>query len=912
MYLFLGIFCLLTIIYADNKMYASLHAVLCIACVYVVSYLNEQKKPSNQLIIGLVLNMLLPIAFAKLVGNKSLLWLFEIIIIFQSIFLVPVGKLQWVTIAAAILSATTASFLQNFPLEVIISRALILTSVSSFSLNAVNNLLRSQEALRLEAVDNKLLNIELQNTRNFQRQVLDSTNYAIIAFDLHGNITEFNKGAENMLGYKTADVLNKIRPIQFYLKSELEKRTDELNKKYSANINPGIETLIFKNKIGLPNTNEWTFVTANGTQIRVQVTYNNLKDKSGRIAGFIAVATDITSKKLAEEKQQTAETIISNSSNVLLKWMPDERWTLKYVSANVLNVLGYSSIELTNGSLSYATLINPDDLPTILTETQNAINQGNESLHFEYRMRHKNNQYIWVEELTFIKRNDYNEIEYFEGIISDISTRKVAEIKLKESEIRHELVAQGIEAGIWDWLDTSKDEEWWSPKFFELLGYENNEIKPSMSSFASLLHPDDEAKTYENLEKHFAHKIPYKVEYRLKTKSGAYKWFLASGQSSRDANGKPTRMVGSIIEIDQNKKSEDLLKLSEERFRMLIESASDIFYQTDANGLFIYLNEAAQNITGYQPNELLGKHYSKLIPPQHIKSVTEFYSTQIKNNNTLTYHEFPIQHKNGQLIWIGQNVKLQYQNGHYTGVHVVARDITIVKQAQEHLNSYAQNLERINKELENFAHVVSHDLKAPVKSITQLQMLIKDEFKPHLTAHNKSYFEMAEASIVKITNFIEKLLEYSRVSKRTFPSTHINLVDFINENIVQHPIPSNVIVKVNAPQLYVLTDTVYLTKILNELIDNAITHNRNLKTLIINVSGADNKLLIEIGDDGTGMNEEVYERLFQPFKTVRKGDSYTGLGLVIVKKIIDTKKETIALTSQPTGTKVEFTWTIEG
>lgn len=911
MYMFLAIFCLLTISYSSRIEYAALHALLNISFVYTTSLLQEKNSTQKFVRYSLIANTFLPVLFATLVGNESLIWLFNVITIFQAIFLLPATTEQVTIIVIAIVNALISSHLQEIPTSTLISRGLILTSVSSFSLNAVNNLLRSQEALRHEVIDNKLLNLELQSVRTFQRQILDSTKYAIIAFDLQGRITEFNKGAEELLGYQNKEVLGRLNPTQLFLSKELEKRTLELNNKYNAKLSPGIDTLVYKSKIGLQNTSEWTFIHANGNQLRVQLTINNLKEKGGKITGYIMVAVDITERKATEEKQQTAETIISNSSNVLLKWLPDEQWTLKYVSANVIQVLGYSSIELTNGGLSYAELMEPSDLHVILTETQKALDEWRETLHFEYRLKHKNGKYIWVEERTFIKRNEFGEIEYYEGILSDITARKETEIKFKQSELRYELAATGIAAGIWDWLDIDKDDEWWSPKFFELLGYENNEIDSSLNSFAKLLHPDDAAKTYEALENHLNYNAPYKVEYRLKTKDGNYKWFLGSGQASRNKDGKPLRMVGSIIDIDQNKKSEDLLRLSEERFRMLIESASDIFYQTDSRGRITYANEAALNITGFNPQDLIGKHFTELVVADYKKSVFEFYNQQAKNKVQLTYHEFPIINKTGKVTWVGQNVKLSLEQHKITGTNAVARDITVIRQAQERLNQYTQHLERINHELEDFAHLVSHDLKTPISHVIQLQKLIKEQHIDLIDERTKPYFDHAEGSLNKITDFIERLLEYARVTKRVYPSEEVQLHAFLQSILADIKRPDGIEITMNTPHQLLKMDVVYLKKIIVHLLENTWIHNPNLTTIAITAVKEKNKLHFTIKDNGDGISHEEQHKLFQPYKTFKDGDAYTGLGLVIVKKIIDHKKEMITLTSSPEGTEVNFTWPLE-
>lgn len=147
-------------------------------------------------------------------------------------------------------------------------------------------------------------------------------------------------------------------------------------------------------------------------------------------------------------------------------------------------------------------------------------------------------------------------------IAFDITDRKEAQEALHLSEQRFQLAVEGISAGIWDWIDVNGESEWWSPKFYELLDFEEGDLEPSLEAFGNLLHPDDRDRTFALVEQHFKGEAPFLVEYRLRTKSGTYKWFLGSGQVLRDSEGNPLRMVGSIIDIDERKQAMEALRHS--------------------------------------------------------------------------------------------------------------------------------------------------------------------------------------------------------------------------------------------------------------------------------------------------------------------------------------------------------------
>lgn len=916
MYIFMVLFALIVIVYSSSIIYSIAFVLLFGFIVYLVDsgHMESEQRQYTPMLLGI--NLLLPVAFAPLLGALSHLWLFNTIILFQIVYLISKNNQQRVLIIIGIISCLLTCYLQGLPLYTIGGRTLMMTAISLFSVNAVNLLLKSQSELRNEISNKILLNHELQTTRVFQRQVLDSTNYAIIAISLNGTIIEFNKGAEQMLEYTADEILGKVTPMLFLDENEVIQRTQEINLKYNAGISPGIETLIYKNRIGLSNVSEWTYFTKNGRRVKVQLNINNLKDERGRITGFIGIAHDITARKQAEEQQHTAETIITNSPAILFRWLPDEKWSVIYVSANVYHIIGHTSLELTSGQVVYASMVHPQDYNDIMLETNKAIQQQQDVVNLEYRLKHKNGYYIWVEERTYIRYDDFGKVTFYEGIITEITQKKEAEDKLRASELRYELAVQGTAAGIWDWLDVNGTEEWWSPRFYELLGYENNEIPASLDTFRTIIHPDDLKATQEILKEHFINNSPFLIEYRFRTKSGRYKWFLGSGQVHRDKQGNPIRMVGSIIDIDHKKQSEELLRLNEERFRLLIESAEDIFYQTDPAGNFTYANEAAARLTGYSVAEISALNYTDLIPESYKEEAIAFYTEQLMQNKLRTYFELPLKTKSGDLVWIGQNVQLLHKDGTFIGFQSVARDITELKYAQKQVKTYTETLERTNRALDEFAFTVSHDLKAPLRGISHLAKWIEEEQQPFLTPESIGYFEHLNNRIQKMETFINRLLQYSRAGRQYSRTETISLAEFIRDITDILNVNKLAQVHIEAPDIPVSTDVISLDQVLSNLISNAFKHNN--KRPVIHISCQQitpQQITISVEDNGPGITASQQQKMFNIFQPLHPNTeeiNNSGIGLAIVKKIVEEKNGKLTVQSQPDkGSIFTFVWPAE-
>ena len=154
-------------------------------------------------------------------------------------------------------------------------------------------------------------------------------------------------------------------------------------------------------------------------------------------------------------------------------------------------------------------------------------------------------------------------------------------------------------------MHVAEDKQWWSPRYFELLGYEPDEIEPSLSAYLSRIHPEDQQRIDEAWRANFDEGVPFDVELRLKTRSGEYRWFRSRGNTMRDAAGKPVRMAGSLRDIHQRKLEREAIEESERKFRTLTENVPGVIYLCENNDAYtmLFVNDAIQELTGY-PKEI--------------------------------------------------------------------------------------------------------------------------------------------------------------------------------------------------------------------------------------------------------------------------------------------------------------------
>ena len=264
------------------------------------------------------------------------------------------------------------------------------------------------------------------------------------------------------------------------------------------------------------------------------------------------------------------------------------------------------------------------------------------------------------------------------------------------------------------------------------------------------------------------------------------------------------------------------------------------------------------------------------------------------------------QEKNGELFWIAQSISpVLDENGEISHFVGVSMDMTQRKKDAEQLKSYAIELQRNNKELEDFAFIASHDLQEPLRKITTFgDRLI--EKTVDLDEHSRDYIERMGKSARRMKRFIEDLLLYSKVTTKQKPFELVDLekkVKTVCEEM-DHIIHSTHAV-VNISNLPTIEgDNNQIHQLIVNLIFNSFKYKSEGKPPIINIFGKkkeNNYWEISIQDNGIGFDEKYADRIFKPFQRLHGRSKYegSGLGLTICKKIVERHNGTISALSKP-------------
>jgi signal transduction histidine kinase len=221
-------------------------------------------------------------------------------------------------------------------------------------------------------------------------------------------------------------------------------------------------------------------------------------------------------------------------------------------------------------------------------------------------------------------------------------------------------------------------------------------------------------------------------------------------------------------------------------------------------------------------------------------------------------------------------------------------------------------LKRKNDELDQFAHIVSHDLKAPLRGIDNVVTWIEEDHAHELSPKLKEYMQHIRGRLIRSENMIRGILSYSRIGREQPLKESVNLNTLMEEvkDNLKVPVGMSLAIQKNLPVIF--TDRVPLHQVLSNLIGNAIKyHDKTDGHVKVSFSDKTTHYEFVVQDDGPGIAKNYHDKIFGIFQTLQERDSFesTGIGLAIVKKILDDRGQHIQLTSEPgKGSSFLFTW----
>jgi len=372
------------------------------------------------------------------------------------------------------------------------------------------------------------------------------------------------------------------------------------------------------------------------------------------------------------------------------------------VNQKLCDIVGYTREELL--VRGFQDITHPEDLAASLDHYHSLMRGELPNFSLEKRYVRKDGSVVWGNVSLSIQNRIAGEPAYGVAILQDISELKTVEQKLRGASERLELAVRSSNLALGE-LDLTAGPngrtEWLN--YWEQWGTGNPENYPTAGSMLSLLHPEDRDEVARDTAEFLSGEVEeFKSVHRVQHRDGSYHWALARGVLFRDAQGRPIRSSGSVIDINDLKRAEEALRESERRFRMFVDHTSDAFFLLDENRVILDVNRQACRSLGYARGELVG-----MTPTDLDKGVTpadiEVLRTRLDAGEAIAFESRHC-HKDGTVFPVEVRVQAFREAGCQFAV-ALARDISDRKRAEEALRA---SEERFRGTFEHSAVGIAH------------------------------------------------------------------------------------------------------------------------------------------------------------------------------------------------------------
>ncbi|MEB3210498.1 MAG: PAS domain S-box protein [Leptolyngbyaceae bacterium] len=391
--------------------------------------------------------------------------------------------------------------------------------------------------------------------------------------------------------------------------------------------------------------------------------------------------------------------------------------------------------------------------------------------------------------------------------------------------------------------------------------------------------------------------------------------------------------LGVLFEdVTRQRQIQQELSEQREQLRIIFDQAGVGIARLSLDGQWIQVNEKLAEILGYSHQELLQTDFQTITYAQDTEVSKSHYLALLNGDIDSVSLEKRYVRKTGEPIWCSVTSSL-IRDAHQPKYFIAfIEDITERKAAALTLQHQKNELTKINKklaqvtrklqaqnqELDQFAYVASHDLKAPLRAIANLSTWIEEDISDLLPPENKQQLDLLRGRVQRMENLINGLLSYSRAGRMDPVPEEVNVRRLVQE-IVDLLAPPEAFTITIDPQLPTFSaNRVPLTQVFTNLITNAIKHHhRPDGTIQVShrIAANDEFFEFSVTDDGPGIQPEYHAKIFDIFQVLEARDKVenTGIGLAIVKKMVDAEGGKISVESQPgEGTTFRFTWPRDG
>jgi len=440
-----------------------------------------------------------------------------------------------------------------------------------------------------------------------------------------------------------------------------------------------------------------------------------------------------------------------------------------------------------------------------------------------------------------------------------------------------------------------------------LLGFDEAELKTM--TVRDISHYEDVEKSAELMQAMNQGTLDnFSIEKRYRKKDGSVLLAKTFVNAVRNSDGQTDYQVALIEDIAKQREAEDRLKAEREKYSSIIANMNLGLIEVDNEDIIQMTNQSFCTLSGFQESELLGKKAAEVLQVQN-KSIIPSKGLERISGKSDSYEVEVLDRLGARKHWLISGAPRYDIHNKVIGSIGIHMDITNQKLLELQKEDLLKELENSNKGLQEYAHIVSHDLKSPLRSISALSTWLYEDYKDVLDEGGKHNLQLMQEKVASMDKLIHGILEYSTANNSALDKTKVDLNEVVSNVGDTIFIPDHVQLKVPKRLPVILADSTKIHQLFQNIIGNAVVHIEKEKGLVevLSAETATHYSFV-IKDNGVGIPKEYHKKIFEIFQSVGNTERSTGIGLSIVKKIIDRYGGTIWVESEVgTGTAFHFT-----
>ncbi|WP_428029558.1 PAS domain S-box protein [Ancylobacter sp.] len=708
----------------------------------------------------------------------------------------------------------------------------------------------------------------LREREAHHRQILDSAvDYGIVATDLNGHVTLWNRGAAEMLGWTEAEMLG--RPMETFFTAEDLEAGRPAAKRHEA-----LES-------GRAHDARW-HLRSSGERFWGLSEMMPLRDEWGAPIGFVKLIRDRTAEYEAQEALRQSEERLrrAQAAGGVGLFSIDLGSNLISATAEFCRLFGIPPAE----EIAAATierLVVPEDAALVSNAASRAA--GVALLDVEYRIRrHDTGEERILARKAGFDRDEAGRPVRLVGAVLDVTERRRIQLALEKSEAQFSALAQNMPNQVW----TARADgglDWFNDKIYAYSGAERGSL--DTDGWTRLVHPDDLAAARARWSQSLASGETYEAELRLRGVDGSYRWHLSRAVPLIDTRGAITAWIGTNTDIEAQKRAEEAYAQDRDR---LWRISRDLMLVCDFEGVITAVNPSAETLLGWEEAEMVGRKVSDFLHPEDVEANAQALAASSAGGTTSAF-ENRYRTKAGEfrlLAWSAVS-----DNGR---IHAVGRDVTEQRVVEEALRQ-SQKMEAVGQ----LTGGIAHDFNNLLQGITGSLDILGNRIAQGRTDDLSRWVGGAKTCADRAAALTHRLLAFSRRQPLDPRPVRANPLISSLEDMLRRTLGERIELEL------VLAGGLWLTRCDPNQLESAILN------LAINARDAmpgGGKLTIEtcnahldshfaarqrevkpgqyvcicVTDTGTGMSKETIARAFEPFFTTKPIGQGTGLGLSMV------------------------------